>query len=1009
MSFIHLHAHTTFSFLDGYGTPDQIANRIAELGHNACAITDHGNIFGHVPCYQTYSKLGVKPILGCEFYICDNMNVKNRDDASASLGYACLPHITILARTQQGYSNLLKLARMSYEYGFYHKPRIDHETLFRFQEGLTVLSGCPTGYPTRILLQFGYLKMVEWLSFMNKNIESYFVEIVPQPGWNVSQTAAPALMRAAIELRIPPVITADAHFPRESDHLSQDALLAVGLRTTIYDETREIKLPSYQYYCSESEILERCRSVLPEFGDDVINVAIQNSQLIADSTVVELKKAKSVAFPKKPPNMSSSDLLWSDISIGFNTKRAKGLIPDDKVQDYIDRAIKEFKVLKDKGFVDYILAIADVIKWMKKQDGLVMTRGSAGGCLLLWLLSASETDPIVHDLSFERFYDSTRSDPPDVDIDFEQLKRDSIIDYMYSTYGEKNCSQIAALSRLSPRGAVQSACSALDIHRSQFHVLSDVMNDKDMDVERQLNSLSDVHAIELLNKHPKLREIIIGMTGQYRHSSVHAAGILVSSMPLEDVIGVMVNDHKTIAMVDKYGAAELGFMKMDMLSVSALDITAKAARMARGNVDWLYTLPLNDANVFNTAKNKLLAGVFQLDGDAAKKTLESIGADSFEDLVAASVLCRPGAIEYVSVYKRNKQNRQEFERYLSSIHPTVAEIVKGTYGVIMYQEQVMKIARELVGLDWVLVHKLRKDVGNKIGLDPQKGDAWRAEWYERFVNGAISHSNISRQEAEQWWEVVQHHGGYSFNRSHALTYGVVGYWMLYLKTYYPALFYQAYLEFEQDNIIKKRLIMEFKKGGGNVLILDHKHSKESFSSINENTLVGGYSDLKYVGPAMSKKILDKIPFDSVNDMILALPKRTKELLEEANIFGNGIVNPSSLIKVAPWAPLPGINPVDQVSMSQYQLRPVNELPSGVKFDGDCRVGGYVTATNFSKDRMLFVLENDKGLCECRIPSNRIKSIGHKFKLMTEGDFVCVEGWWTGDTLFAKDCAILRRG
>lgn len=1016
MKLTHLHAHTTFSFLDGYGTPEQIRDRLVELGHDACAITDHGNIIGHVPCYYAYKEAGINPILGCEFYVCDDLHGRDKLCA-ASTGTEGIPHITIMAQNQVGYANLLKMSKISSTEGFYFRPRIDLELIKRHQEGLIVLSGCPTGYPTRILRgEFSdggdnYDRMLYHLHQMRNSIRNYYVEIVPQPGWDLSHKVAPLLWRAACQLGIPIVFTADAHFPSPKHYRYQDAMLAVGLRKTIDDPTREIKLPEYQYYCSAEELVERAQLVLPEVHRSQLEMCVNNSHLISQTCDVEIKKAKSVAFPDIPECYlgDSSQFLWAEIGRGFTARLNKGEIPAHKTQEYLDRAIHEYKVLNSKSFCDYILAIADLVTEMKKRDCLIMTRGSAGGCLLLWLLGASETDPIKYGLIFERFYDSTRPDPPDVDIDFEQNRRDEAIAYMYDKYGRDKCSQIAALSKLGPKGAVADACSALGIHRSEYGPLSEVMNDTDTDMDRQLASITDSRALKVLESYPNLADLIKGMVGQYRHSSVHAAGILISSDPLDDVIGVFESNGKMIAAVDKHGAAKLGFLKIDMLAVQALDIVAAAAKIVRGNVSWIYDVrPLDDPNVMQTAANKI-NGIFQLDGFAASRALSAIHPDSFEDIVAASVLCRPGAADSIPIYRKNKVDKSEFDKYLASMHHKVAEIVSSTYGVLMYQEQVMRIARDVAGLEEKYVHKLRKDVGNKLGLDPINGDAWRAEWKARFISGALSHAQMSESESDYWWRQIEHHGGYSFNRSHALTYGVIGYWMLYLKTYYPAAFYEAYLQFEDDDIVRKKLIMEFMSMGGTVKIIDHKLSRQGFTSDGVSTLVGGYSDLKFVGPASAEKIVAKAPFSSEQEMINALPKRTRDLIIGSGFLSTDVrcMDPRQLIAVAPWIPIPAMMAEDITIRNTYGYRTISELPQGNP-SGNTQVFGYVTGTDFKKDSIQFTVEDETGIVNVRLAKKNVKASGEKYRTINVGDLVTVIGWWSGDgSIFVQGFTLMR--
>lgn len=1003
MKFVHLHAHTTFSFLDGYGNPEQVAKRVKELGQESCAITDHGNVIGHVPCYKEYLKHGINPILGCEFYICDN--IANRSREQQSLGYNCLPHITVLAKNNTGYKNLLKLSKISWVEGFYYKPRIDHQTLIENSEGLIVLSGCAGGYPTRLFEVHGRDRVIEHIQYLKNSISDYYIEVTPQPGLPVSEKYFDELINIAIRLGIPPVVTADAHFPDPNQYKYQDAMLAVGMRTTIFDKNREIKLPEYQYYCSAEEILERCKQV-SSLDSDTLAIVINNSYLISQGCKVELPKAESVSFPNIPIDRDSSQYLWDLIWLKLNEKIENGKIPKDKSQEYIDRVSYEFLIIKEKGFCDYILAIWDVITWMKQQDYLVNLRGSAGGCLMLWVLECSVTNPIMHGLSFERFYDNTRPDPPDIDIDFEQNKRSNAIQYVYNTYGKENCSQIAALSKIKPKSAIIDAAKALGIHRGQITALSEVIDEKDLQIPQES---SDSRANSIIQKYPKLIDIANGMIGQYRQSSIHAAGVLISQNPLDNIVGIMLgSDKQQVSAIDKYGAKDLGFLKMDFLSVSSLDVVAETARKVKGNAGWILDIIPNDPKVFETADKGMLAGIFQLDGASAVKICQQIGIHSFEDIIAASVLCRPGPANHVNSYKERKYDHHKLAEYLRSINPIAADIVRDTYGVLMYQEQVMRMAREMAGLDWKNVHRLRKEVADKKGLDPENGDKWRAEWYQLFVNGCIQ-NGIRKEEAEYWWSSIQTHGAYSFNKSHAVSYAYVGYWMLYLKTYYPAMFYESYLNIEKEDTVKKKLINEFINLNGVVILLDHEHSEFGFKAISEMELVGGYSDIKNIGPAGAKKMNALSPFNSNMEMLDNMPKRARDSIVRSNYFDFDLpINQQELILCAQWHPVTTIDPQFLSLRSKYNLRTISQLPN-VSMNGDVYLCGYVTVKDFSKNKIIFILEDETGYITCRIANKHLKTkIGELFRDIKVSDFIAVRGWWTGDTIFASEYQLLGR-
>lgn len=1012
VKFAHLHAHSTFSFLDGYGTGKQIAERIVELGQTSCAMTDHGNIVSHVPVGKDLIKAEINPVYGCEFYICEDMKQKGRHCPSLPYevkknGPGPLPHITVLAKTQKGYENLLALSTASFREGFHHKPRIDHKILVEKQEGLVVLSGCPGGWPSR-MLELGMAEqawsLMYWLS---TSIENYYIEVTPSPGYDVSHRVTDTLFEWGKALNRPVVMTADAHFPKPEDHEAQDLLLAVGLRTTIYDKTRELRLPDYQFYCGAEDILARSMCVCTRTDITEQLQAIQNAATIADSCRVEIPKGKMVAFPKIPDESTAEDLLVLICSRGFVNKCKLGQIPEDQKEIYWNRLCYEIDILSRKGFCDYILAVWDIVLYVKSKGGLVNLRGSAGGSMILWLTGCSVTDPIYHGLSFERFYDDTRFDPPDVDIDFEKTSRPSAISYAAETYGKDNVAQIAGLSQMKGRGALQNLCSGLGIPISEFRPYSEK-------IEHESAEKSVLIAIQpLIEKYPKIGELLPKVMGQLKTTTVHAAGVLISAEPLSKCVGIMSGgEGQPVASVDKRGASHLGLLKMDFLNVQALDVVGQACRSISEisglpNIDWLYSLPLNDPKVYATARAGMLAGVFQLDGRSAVRVANEIIIDDFDDLVAASVLCRPGPIENVSLYRNHKQDAEALKNYLSRFTPSAANIVKDTYGVLMYQEQVMRIAREVAGLDWKTVHKLRKEVGDKAGLDAVTGDEWRREWKEIFTNGCIQTSGMTKEEAEGWWNQVETHGGYSFNKSHGVSYGIVGYWMLWLKTYWPAQFYESFLKLESDNeYLRKRLILEFKKLGGVVDLLDPIESRESFRAVGSGRLVGGYQDVRGIGPKTAEKITAMCPFTSMSSMLDSLPKAASLLISSSRFWDKENCDPAAIAILAPWFPIPGMPQADLLELTTRGIAACGYL-TDEPFDS-VTVGGYVTSKEFKGNKISLTIEDPWGMALVRVAKRFVNGpLGAKFREVKPGDLIGVDGWWTGDCLFAKDVAVLK--
>lgn len=1020
MRMTHIHGHSTYSFLDGYGTVDQIAARIISLGHTASAVTDHGNIFAHVPMQKAYKKAGLKAIFGCEFYVVDNMT--DRTKYNPSLGADGFPHATIVAVTQKGYDNLLKLVTIASSEGYYYKPRIDWKTIAKYQDGIAVLSGCVGGYPSRLLLgEKGIEGAHQFVEERMQQIERYFVEIVPEPGLGISHSTTPQLIQIAADLRCPLVMTSDAHFPCPADHWAQDTLLMVGLNKKVTD-VRTLKLPDYQYYCTAEELLQRGMECTGGLYKDELIAAMAISADIADACEVEIPMAKSVAFPGavgKDPSV----VLRQWVEEGFADRKAMGLVPPAREQEYRDRIEREFKTIAGKGFADYLLTLTFICRWAKEQDSLVMNRGSAGGCLLLWVLSCGETDSIAHELSFERFYDDTRTDPPDVDVDFETEFRENVIDFIFDAFGSENCSQVAALTLLRAKNAVADIASVYGIPRSEYDALSAKLDSKDDGFDAQIEAVEDEGALQVLASYPILRRAA-ELIGQCRNQSINAAGFVISAEPLNNVVATIKTPGKhAFSSVDKHGAGDIGLLKFDLLGVAAFDVIGKAMRKIYGGetncTHRLYTLPLDDPAVYDTAKSGKIAGVFQLDG-AAIRVAQEIGLDTFEELYACSALCRPGAMDHVPLYKNNKYDKVAFDAYLSSIHPIAAGIVRDTYGVLLYQEQVMRICKELAGMPWPQVNKLRK----RISAASFNGHALGREYGDDFTNGCLA-NGVSPKETHDWWEAIKKHGVYSFNKSHCVTYGIVGYWMLWLKTYHPSAYYEAYLNVEgasssRNELLMKRLVAEYREGGGAVCIIDPMLSKQGFTSPLEGLIVGGWQNLRGVGDKVAEEIVAAGPYENWKEVKKAADEGRFPMHLYYKVFETGITkdrdfSPQATIQLASWAPVEATDKCDAETREEYKLARPGHMPDR-SVSGDITVGGYVTARHikgrtgsFKGETILWGLEDETGIITLRVPSKHITTLGQRVKKeMKIGDYIAAQGWWAGDVLFMKDFVRISR-
>ncbi len=1017
LHFAHLHHHSTFSPLDGFGTPADIVARAKELGHRAVALTDHGTVAGHAALWKATKGTDFRPVYGIEAYITEDHTKPGKKNES--LGADRVPHITLLAATQVGYANLLHLVGRSYASGDQVRPRIDRELLAEYQEGVVVLSGCPLGWPTALILNKGPEAAWEWLAWMKERVERLYVELVPSPGKEFSTGSLPHLLRIARDLDLPTTLTADAHWPRPDDYKAQTTLMAAGLGASVNNPNR-FKLDPLYHTCTARELFDRARQVCLEAGepegvwDEELKRAIARAGSIADGCEVELPTAAPVRFwgfrhdRGEAADAGAQVRLRHAAAKGLTKRAQAGLVPEHLRPEYDARLARELDVLCEKGFAHYMLIVIDIIREMRSRGSLILTRGSAGGCLVLWACGASLTDPIRHGLSFERFLDHTRADPPDVDIDFEKQRRDEAFDYIADRYGRERVAHIATFGQLKARGAVQKAGQANDVPLEAVQAITGALRGDDDDLKAQLDVLTDPKALAALKRFPCLR-IAEKLVGQTFQQGVHAAGLLVSSEPLEGRVGVMRDKQgRPVAAFDKKAAADLGYLKIDCLAVEGVDVVADAVRaIAPGDpAGFLEAIPLDDATTLDDALH-WLAGVFQLDGAAAARAGTEIGLDTFDDIVVAGSICRPGPSQFIPIYARNKHNAATFAAYLAGLHPAVAAIVRPTFGVIVYQEQVMAVAREVVGLDWRDVHRLRKEVSQKVGAtgDSEANRRWSEEWEVRFVEGC-GRQGIGERDAKALWAQVQTHGGYSFNKSHCVTYALLGYWMLYLKRHHPTEFYAAYLAHEESPITRKKLLREFLRLGGRVVALDPALSQARTSAPEPKVLVGGLADLTGCGEKTAAKVLAKGPFFDWAAFLAALPKATREAVERAGL-PNKQPAPQELAGLAPWFPVVDLDQSAKNVRNRKGWQKASDLPEGEPYDGDTYLCGYVTGRKIEQKKIQIVVEDETGAVPVAVAKRRLAEVGPSIKAMKNGDLVLVVGWWSGDTLYVKSGKVLR--
>lgn len=897
--FVGLHRHSAWSRLDGLGLADQVADRLQELGQSHCGITDHGTLAGLFPLTQAMTARGIRGLPGVEFYHVADMRQRGKEKTSKKDRGTIsneIAHLTVLAKNQIGYQNLLKLYARSFE-SFYYKPRVDWDCVCEHQEGLIVLSGCVGGMLSRAINRGEDDTAFQWCEYLKERIENFFVEILPCPGLPISYTACRALWKIADELHLPTVLTDDAHFPKPSDHEAEDALVCVSLGNKKSDPNRKLRIPAYHYHCSGEEIMARAREVLPSVPEADLMAAARRSVEIAESCDVELPRGRGPLF-QVPVGTTAFDLLKQWVEEGKSYRRSLGLLPpldSNEWRQYEERAKYELEIIKFHGFQSYFLLVADIVRWANKNKYWCIARGSCGGSLLCWYLSITQIDPIQFKLPVERFIDKSRSDLPDIDLDLDARHRDKCFEYLENKYGKEHCAQIAALSTFRARQSIKDVCEVYDIPewvgQSLVRMLPELDNEGGIKDKGQLAALfhQSPGAQQLLKQWPALK-ITAELEGQIRAASVHAAGFVVDQVVLEEVVGVeSVPGKPRVIACDKDFAAEQGFLKIDALSVEMMSGVAEILETIGKDFDWLYRLSFDDPPTYAMLSQGRNMGVFQLKGHTTGKLLLQLQPSHINDLVALAALGRPGPLQSggAAEYIERKHGRMAMPTY----HPKVMEVLGDTYGVILYQEQVMGMMR-VAGFDWPDVHKVRK-------LISKSGGAAAVDKYHAPYTAGMRTAGVSADEAEHLWEQCKRAGGYVFNKAHGAMYALHAYWTAYLKCHYPGTFACIMANHEKKETFQRQILRDFRQQGGNLILLDYNRSERRFSSPDPNTILGGFETLKGVGPNHATKLLRQRPYRDWTDFLMRCPTALAHDLQAAGLT-TGQIDLDGALVIAPW-------------------------------------------------------------------------------------------------------------
>jgi DNA polymerase III subunit alpha len=757
--YVHLHVHSEYSILDGACRIPELAARAAELEMPAVALTDHGSLAGAVELYREAGKHGVKPIVGCEVYLADDRHRQAK-------GYA---HLTLLAESNQGYANLIKLSSLGYLEGYYYKPRVDWELLERHARGLVCLSGCLSGRVSRALEESRPADAAADLDRLVQIFgrEQTFVEI-QNAGLDAQARINPLLTKLAADTGLPLVATGDVHYLRHEDARAHEALLCI-------QSGDSLKNPNHWKFDTDQFYFKTPEEMAADFPDHP--EALARTLEIAERCKVEIELGQ-ILLPKfpLPEGRDAFEELVAQCQAGLRVRY------DTVTPQLEERLAFELKTIREMGFADYFLIVSDFVRFAKRNGVSVGPgRGSAAGSLAAYCLEITDVDPMRYGLLFERFLNPGRKSMPDMDIDFAVAGRDRVINYVAEKYGRDRVAQIITFSTMMARAAVRDAGRVLEIPYGTVDKVAKLIPEGvKVYLDDCLKPNQELRAA--YDSDPLVREIVDlakPLEGLVRADSIHAAGVVISDRPLTDVVPLQQKgtDQEVVTQLAMGDVEALGLLKMDFLGLRNLDVIDEAVRLV-GDLD-IAAIPLDDKPTFGMLARGDATGVFQFESSGMREALRSVKPTEFEDLIALNALYRPGPMTYIPVYARRK-NGQEAVTYTD---PRLQAITGGTYGICVYQEQYLEIAKQIAGFSPAEADDLRKAIGKKI-------HSLMASLKDKFLAGCAS-TGTETSVAEQLWKDMEQSQDYSFNKAHAACYALIAYRTAYLKAHYPAQYMAA--------------------------------------------------------------------------------------------------------------------------------------------------------------------------------------------------------------------------
>jgi DNA polymerase-3 subunit alpha len=873
--YVHLHNHTHHSVLDGLSKIPALMDTVKAMGMDSIALTDHGTMSGTIEFYKAAKSAGIKPILGMEAYVATRSR-HDRDPQKDKARY----HLIILAMNNKGYQNLMRLSSKANLEGMYYKPRIDHELLEEYNEGLIILSGCASSELGENLRADNY-EEAKSIAAWYKSVfgDRYYLELQDhghpesKTAWDVQTKINGYLETISKELDIPMVITSDGHYLSHDDQAAHEILLCVGTGSFLSDEKRMSLIDFELHVTDPQEIIERWGKTRAD--------AIANTKLIADRCDVELELGKILIPTFETPDghdeksflhqLVFQGLAWrygdatQEDSENMSIEEARKVTPVAA----LERADYELGVIERMGFNGYFLIVQDFINWGKNQ-GIIFGpgRGSAAGSIVSYAVRITELDPLKYDLLFERFLNPDRISMPDVDIDIQDTRRDEVIAYCTQKYGSERVANIVTFGTMAARAAVKDVARVLQVPYAESDRLAKLIpqpvQGRHLPLVKSIVDDPDLkHEYDTNENSKTVLDYAIRLEGTIRSHGVHAAGVVIAPDDVVKFAPVEMSQKGVVATQYPMGPVEeIGLLKMDFLGLSTLTIINNALRIIKKvyevDID-LAKIDLEDKETFALFQRGDTTGVFQLESAGMKRYLRELKPTVFDDIIAMVALYRPGPMQFIDDFIKRKHG----EREITYMHPKMEDSLKSTYGILVYQEQVMQISRELSGFTGGEADTLRKAIG-------KKNVEMMGKMKTKFVDGAVELSGADRDDMEIFWKQLEEFAAYCFNKSHAACYGLISYWTAYLKAHFPDAFMAAVMTSDADDTDRLAIEMnECKQMGIKVLLPDVNESFVEFAVVpHKKQIRFGMAAIKGVGTAAVEEILrarDSDKFGTIED------------------------------------------------------------------------------------------------------------------------------------------------